>query len=210
MFTVSLQSSRRYLTTESEPSGHLAAMGESGGDGSGQSSSHNCTSWAICIPVCSLIDRDKQPAVREVKSTKSNGGEAVFSHKLQRMKNVEDSTQLSDEHSKEYTNRAGKLILRAPYLTPSAEVHRRLGWMDVKSIHKHHKALLLHKALNNQLPPYMRRIFTYWFKQWIKALDGEVGDTIRTSQLSTPDFVPEPEQVLIASEAQQTNFETDG
>ncbi|KAI8484181.1 hypothetical protein Bbelb_381350 [Branchiostoma belcheri] len=127
MFTVSLQSSRRYLTTESEPSGHLAAMGKSGGDGSGQSSSHNCTSWAICIPVCSLIDRDKQPAVREVKSTKSNGGEAVFR-----------------------------------------------------------------------------------FKQWIKALDGEVGDTIRTSQLSTPDFVPEPEQVLIACEAQQTNFETDG
>ncbi|KAI8483109.1 hypothetical protein Bbelb_391280 [Branchiostoma belcheri] len=35
----------------------------------------------------------------------------------------------------------------------AAEVHRRLGWMDVKSILKHHKALLLHKALNNQLPP---------------------------------------------------------
>ena len=58
-------------------------------------------------------------------------------------------------------NRAGKLLLRAHYRTPSAEVLTRLGWKNIKSIHRQQKALLTYKALNNLLPVYMRNLFTY-------------------------------------------------
>ncbi|KAI8482841.1 hypothetical protein Bbelb_393760 [Branchiostoma belcheri] len=57
-------------------------------------------------------------------------------------------------------NRVGKLILKAPYRTPSVEILSRLGWKTVKTIHQQQKALLVYKALRNALPPYMRRAFS--------------------------------------------------
>ncbi|KAI8492922.1 hypothetical protein Bbelb_295190 [Branchiostoma belcheri] len=57
-------------------------------------------------------------------------------------------------------NRVGKLILKAPYRTPSVEILSRLGWKTVKTIHQQQKALLVYKALRNALPPYMRRVFS--------------------------------------------------
>ncbi|KAI8518827.1 hypothetical protein Bbelb_020840 [Branchiostoma belcheri] len=58
-------------------------------------------------------------------------------------------------------NRAGRLLLGAPHRTPSAEVRTRLGWKDIKSIHRDQKSLLTFKSLNNCLPAYMRELFTY-------------------------------------------------
>ena len=58
-------------------------------------------------------------------------------------------------------NRAGKLLLGAPHRTPSTEVLTRLGWKDIKTIHRRQKALLTYKSLNNLLPDYMRQMFTY-------------------------------------------------
>ncbi|KAI8501935.1 hypothetical protein Bbelb_203470 [Branchiostoma belcheri] len=56
-------------------------------------------------------------------------------------------------------NRVGKLILKAPYRTPSREVLSRLGWMSVRTLHRQHKAMLVYRALDNSLPPHMRGVF---------------------------------------------------
>ncbi|KAI8506184.1 hypothetical protein Bbelb_156110 [Branchiostoma belcheri] len=56
-------------------------------------------------------------------------------------------------------NRVGKLILKAPYRTPSREVLSRLGWKSVRSLHRQHKAMLVYRALDNSLPPHMRGVF---------------------------------------------------
>ncbi|KAI8485850.1 hypothetical protein Bbelb_364020 [Branchiostoma belcheri] len=62
-------------------------------------------------------------------------------------------------------NRAGKLILKAPYRTPSIEVLTRLGWKDIKATHKHYEIMLVYKAINNKLPHYMRQMFAYCSEQ---------------------------------------------
>ncbi|KAI8493786.1 hypothetical protein Bbelb_281330 [Branchiostoma belcheri] len=56
-------------------------------------------------------------------------------------------------------NRVGKLILKAPYRTPSREVLSRLGWKSVRTLHRQHKAMLVYRALDNSLPPHMRGVF---------------------------------------------------
>ncbi len=57
-------------------------------------------------------------------------------------------------------NRAGKLILRCPYRTPSVEVLSRLNWPSIRQKENYQIAAMVYKWYNGQVPPYLLSLFT--------------------------------------------------
>lgn len=51
--------------------------------------------------------------------------------------------------------RAARIILKAEYMTPSAHMFERLGWLSVPKRLMYNKAVLTYKALNNLTPNYI-------------------------------------------------------
>ncbi|MCG7877652.1 MAG: reverse transcriptase family protein [Candidatus Thiodiazotropha endolucinida] len=51
--------------------------------------------------------------------------------------------------------RAARIILKADFTTPSAEMFEQLGWMSVASRINYNKAVFTYKALNNLTPSYI-------------------------------------------------------
>ncbi|XP_078614427.1 uncharacterized protein LOC144883706 [Branchiostoma floridae x Branchiostoma japonicum] len=92
-------------------------------------------------------------------------------------------------------NRAGKLILNAPYRTPTTEVLSRLGWKDIKATHQYSNAVLVYKALNSNLPPYMRQMFVYCRDQSSFGFiaDGSSGNGPEEDKRPVPASLSEPE-----------------
>lgn len=54
-----------------------------------------------------------------------------------------------------YKKRAARIILRADFTTPSAEMFQKLGWISVPSRINYNKAVFTFKALNNLTPAYI-------------------------------------------------------
>ena len=51
--------------------------------------------------------------------------------------------------------RAARIILKADFMTPSADMFNRLDWMPVNNRIKYNKAVFTYKALNDQTPSYI-------------------------------------------------------
>lgn len=56
--------------------------------------------------------------------------------------------------------RAARIILNAPYDTPSSNMFAELGWESISKRHKYNKAVLVYKALNNFTPSYISDMLT--------------------------------------------------
>ena len=55
---------------------------------------------------------------------------------------------------------AARIILKADYTTPSADMFQRLGWMPVAKRINYNKAVLTYKAMNNLTPSYISDLLT--------------------------------------------------
>ena len=55
---------------------------------------------------------------------------------------------------------AARIILKANYTTPSADIFQRLGWMPVAKRINYNKAVLTYKVMNNLTPSYISDLLT--------------------------------------------------
>ena len=56
-------------------------------------------------------------------------------------------------------NRAARVITRSSYDIPTDNVFERLKWNKLSSIRNKHKAILMHKIMNDQTPDYLKELF---------------------------------------------------
>ena len=56
--------------------------------------------------------------------------------------------------------RAARIILKADFTTPSADMFQRLGWMSVKHRIDYNKSVMTYKALHNLTPSYISDLLT--------------------------------------------------
>ena len=54
--------------------------------------------------------------------------------------------------------RAARIILRADYDTPSADMFSQLGWLSIPDRLKYNKAVLTYRAINNLSPEYITQL----------------------------------------------------
>ena len=57
-------------------------------------------------------------------------------------------------------NRAARVIAERSYEPPSSDLLEELNWHKLHTIRKKHKAILMYKTLNGNLPHYLQEIFT--------------------------------------------------
>ena len=55
--------------------------------------------------------------------------------------------------------RAARILLQKPNETPSMPLFNHLGWLTFENRYKFHSGVLVYKALNNQAPPYISKLF---------------------------------------------------
>ena len=60
----------------------------------------------------------------------------------------------------EYSIRAARLIFERSYETPSSNLLEELKWHKLHTTRRRHKAILMYKTLNGNLPHYLQEIFT--------------------------------------------------
>ena len=56
--------------------------------------------------------------------------------------------------------RAARIVLKADFTTPSADMFQRLGWMSVKHRFDYNKSVMTYKALHNLTPSYISDLLT--------------------------------------------------
>ena len=66
------------------------------------------------------------------------------------------STSITNiERINKLQKRAARIILKADFTTPSADMFRRLGWMSVKHRIDYNKSVMTYKAIHNLIPSYI-------------------------------------------------------
>ena len=68
-------------------------------------------------------------------------------------------SQLSSKLQK-LQNRAARVIAERSYETPSSNLLQELNWHKLNINRKKHKAILMYKTLNGNMPHYLQEIFT--------------------------------------------------
>ena len=71
------------------------------------------------------------------------------------------STSITNiERINKLQKRAARIILKADFTTPSADMFQRLGWMSVKHRIDYNKSVMTYKALHNLTPSYISDLLT--------------------------------------------------
>ena len=57
-----------------------------------------------------------------------------------------------------YKKRAARIILDAPFFTPTQQLFDSLNWLPFRERISYHKLILVYKILNNKAPDYLKKL----------------------------------------------------
>ena len=58
-------------------------------------------------------------------------------------------------------NRAARAINKSPYSASTSELFSKLGWDDLSTRRKKHKAIMVFKTVHESTPPYLHELFDF-------------------------------------------------